>query len=172
LGPAIPVLPAVDICPAPWTPRPRSSRAVASSRRAFDAAAPAPAPSLRSRHHPAYMPPIPSIIHAPRGVRCSGQEGGRAGGREENESLRVLVFGSSGYDVYAPWLRLRASGSGRRRCRCDCGCGRGWRCDTGLHGTGAGGGSRSVGSMRACGPGTDTPSGARCEDGGWGLRRG
>ncbi|KAJ7669054.1 hypothetical protein B0H14DRAFT_1036233 [Mycena olivaceomarginata] len=141
LGPAIPVLPRCRFLPRPLDAEAEIIRALSHQR--GKPSTPAPAPSLRSRHHP---PTCHPSQHHPRTSRGAVF---RAGGREENKSLRVLVFDSLGYGMYAPSLRLRAPGSGGRRCRCDCGCGRESRRDTGMHGTGAGGGPCSVGSMLA-----------------------
>jgi hypothetical protein len=96
------------------------------------------------------LPTLPSLhaTHPQHHPRTSRGAVVRAGGREENKSLRVLVFVLSGYNV-CPMAAAAWPGYGGRRCGCDCGCGRESRCDTGMHGTGAGGGPCSVGSMLA-----------------------
>jgi hypothetical protein len=84
-----PSSPAVVV--APWTPRPRSSRAVASSRRAFDAHCARTSTFIALSTSPRLHATHPQ--HYPRTSRGTVL---MAGGREVNESLRVLVLGSSG----------------------------------------------------------------------------
>ncbi|KAJ7807356.1 hypothetical protein B0H14DRAFT_1535923 [Mycena olivaceomarginata] len=99
-------------------------------------------------------------------LRAGGWEGGRRTSRfaSSSSARRRMMCMPRGCGCVRP-LGGRRCGCD---CGCDCGCGRGWRCDTGMHGAGAGGGPCSVGSMRAC---PDVPSGARWEEGRWGLRR-
>jgi hypothetical protein len=165
LGPGDSRPPPLSLSARPWTPTPRSSvccRITQASPRRPCARTSA---FIALSTHPAYMPPIPSIIHVPREVQCSGQEGGRRTNRfaSSSSARRRMMCMPRGCGCVRP--------GGGRRCGCECGCGSGGRCDTGLHGPGVGGGPCSVGSMRACWPGPDAPPGARCEDGGWELRR-
>jgi hypothetical protein len=160
MGPAIPILSRCRCLLRPCRDHPR---AVASPRRAFDARCARTSAFIALSTSPRLHATLPQ--HHPRTSRGAVL---RAGGREVNESLRVLVLGSSGM-----MCMLRV-----------CGC-----VHPGLVGAGAGvtAGAGEDGDMilvctarvqeegpapwGACWPGPDAPSGVRCEDGGWGLRR-